>query len=81
MPKFTIAEDRNTPANDDEIRPAENRILFAIPETGTPQRFSEFVFDARARRSNPRHRVVDLLPTRRLLRRFLRLFLQLDTIL
>lgn len=81
MPKLAVAEDRNSPANDDEIRLAENRILFAISETGTPQRFSQFVFDARARRPNPRHRVVDLLPTRRLPRRFLRLFLQLDTIL
>src|SRR6266446_2162094 len=56
VPKLAVAEDRNSPANDDEIRLAENRILFAIPETGTPQRFSEFVFDVRARRSNSRHR-------------------------
>lgn len=38
VPKFAVAEDRDSPADDDKVRFSEDGVLFAISDAGTPKR-------------------------------------------
>jgi hypothetical protein len=49
MPKFTIAENGDATAHNDKIGFAEDRVLFAIPNSSSPKSLSKHPFNLGAR--------------------------------